>query len=87
MEIYRFGIPYSKYSVIFSDMDRLQICVVRSLEKCDESTPANLVESMFKFVRNETPCVNVTSVCCRSTFFLTIEMNIRMNIFDLILYL
>lgn len=43
-------------------MDRLQLCVVDSLEKCEESTPANLVESMFKFVRNETPCVNMTSV-------------------------
>lgn len=44
----------------FSDMDRLQNCIVHSLEKCDESTPANLVESMFKFVRNETPCINMT---------------------------
>lgn len=43
-------------------MDLLQMCVVKSLEKCEESTPANLVESMFKFVRNETPCVNITSV-------------------------
>lgn len=43
-------------------MDTLQVCVVQSLEKCEESTPANLVESMFKFVRNETPCVNFTSV-------------------------
>lgn len=47
---------------LFSDMDTLQVCVVQSLEKCEESTPANLVESMFKFVRNETPCVNFTSV-------------------------
>lgn len=43
-------------------MDSLQVCIVKSLEQCSESTPANLVESMFKFVRNETPCVNVTSV-------------------------
>lgn len=43
-------------------MDKLQICVVEVLEKCEESTPANLVESMFKFVRNETPCVNLTEV-------------------------
>lgn len=46
----------------FSEMDLLQICIVKSLEKCQESTPANLVESMFKFVRKETPCVNMTSV-------------------------
>ncbi|XP_031641080.1 27 kDa hemolymph protein-like [Contarinia nasturtii] len=44
-----------------NDMDSLQGCVVKSLEKCQESTPANLVESMFKFVRNETPCGNMTS--------------------------
>lgn len=43
-----------------SEMTKLQMCIVKSLEKCSESTPANLVESMFKFVRNETPCVNIT---------------------------
>lgn len=37
-------------------MDALQTCVVEHLETCKESTPANLVESMFKFVRNETVC-------------------------------
>lgn len=47
---------------LFSDMDTLKDCVVHSLEKCEESTPANLVESMFKFVRNETPCVNFNDV-------------------------
>lgn len=49
-------------SFFFSEMEILQSCVVKSLEKCQESTPANLVESMFKFVRKETPCVNMTSV-------------------------
>lgn len=39
-----------------SDMDRLQTCVVEKLEACEESTPANLVDAMFKFVRNETVC-------------------------------
>lgn len=41
-------------------MNTLQYCVVKELETCEESTPANLVESMFKFVRNETPCANMT---------------------------
>ncbi len=45
---------------ISSDMNTLQHCVVKELETCEESTPANLVESMFKFVRNETPCANMT---------------------------
>jgi hypothetical protein len=41
-------------------MDKLQVCVVKELESCQESTPANLVEAMFKFIRNETPCANFT---------------------------
>jgi len=39
------------------DMDRLEACVVKELELCKESTPANLVEALFRFVRKETPCV------------------------------
>lgn len=41
-------------------MNELQICVVDVLEKCQESTPANLVESMFRFIKNKTPCANMT---------------------------
>lgn len=44
------------------DMDKLQICIVKELTQCEESTPANLVESLFKFIKNETPCVNHTIV-------------------------
>lgn len=56
----------------YSDMNALQRCVVKELETCEESTPANLVESMFKFVRNETPCANMTV----SIFFLSIKIRI-----------
>lgn len=38
------------------DMDKLEVCVVNELEQCKESTPANLVEALFRFVRKETPC-------------------------------
>lgn len=38
------------------DMDNLEECVVKHLETCKESTPANLVEALFRFVRKETPC-------------------------------
>jgi hypothetical protein len=38
------------------DMDTLEACVVFELEQCKESTPANLVEALFRFVRKETPC-------------------------------
>ncbi|XP_055624443.1 27 kDa hemolymph protein-like [Toxorhynchites rutilus septentrionalis] len=43
------------------DMDNLRDCFVLVLEDCKESTPANLVESLFKFVRKETPCANFTT--------------------------
>lgn len=38
------------------DMDKLEECVVQELEQCKETTPANLVEALFRFVRKETPC-------------------------------
>lgn len=38
------------------DITALQLCVVKSLETCSEPTPANIVDSMFNFVRKMTPC-------------------------------
>lgn len=38
------------------EMDELQTCVVDALEKCEDITPANIVDSMFRFIRNETSC-------------------------------
>lgn len=38
------------------DMTTLQTCVVRALETCKEPTPANIIDSMFNFVRKMTPC-------------------------------
>jgi hypothetical protein len=40
-------------------MEDLQNCVVRALETCSEPTPANIVESMFNFVRKMTPCEKI----------------------------
>ncbi|XP_017034968.1 27 kDa hemolymph protein [Drosophila kikkawai] len=40
------------------DMLVLQACVVSKLEQCTDITPANLVESMFNFIRNQTLCRN-----------------------------
>ncbi|XP_026490126.1 27 kDa hemolymph protein-like isoform X2 [Vanessa tameamea] len=34
----------------------LQVCVVNALETCSTPTSANIVESLFKFVRKSTPC-------------------------------
>ncbi|XP_016972229.1 27 kDa glycoprotein [Drosophila rhopaloa] len=38
------------------EMLTLQSCVVSRLEQCADITPANLVESMFNFIRNQTMC-------------------------------
>ncbi|XP_058835785.1 27 kDa hemolymph protein-like [Topomyia yanbarensis] len=38
------------------DFTKLQNCLVRELEQCEESTPANLVESLFRFIRKGSPC-------------------------------
>lgn len=38
------------------DFTQLQNCLVLELEQCEESTPANLVESLFRFVRKGSPC-------------------------------
>lgn len=38
------------------DVADLQKCVVKVLETCTEPTPANIVDSMFNFVRKMTPC-------------------------------
>ncbi|XP_053689356.1 27 kDa glycoprotein-like [Sabethes cyaneus] len=38
------------------DFNKLQNCLVRELEQCQESTPANLVESLFKFMKKGSPC-------------------------------
>lgn len=44
------------------DMNKLEKCIVNELEQCKESTPANLVEALFRFVRKETPCKNVKPI-------------------------
>lgn len=49
------------------DMDKLEECVVKELEQCKESTPANLVEALFRFVRKETPCKQFPKVLPNAT--------------------
>lgn len=41
-------------------MDRLQNCVFKTLQKCEESAPAELVDSMFRVALKGTPCVNLS---------------------------
>ncbi|XP_055910386.1 27 kDa hemolymph protein-like [Eupeodes corollae] len=43
------------------DIQNLSDCVTKELEKCEEITPANIVESMFRFIKNATICRNEVS--------------------------
>ncbi|XP_055853745.1 27 kDa hemolymph protein-like [Episyrphus balteatus] len=38
------------------DMQDFEKCVLFHLEKCNDITPSNIIESVFKFVKNETQC-------------------------------
>lgn len=40
------------------DISIAEACIVKELEKCQEITPANIVESLFRFVKKETDCKN-----------------------------
>lgn len=41
------------------DITNLQTCVVAELEKCSDPTPANIMDSIFNFVKRVTPCENI----------------------------
>ncbi|XP_060663897.1 27 kDa hemolymph protein [Drosophila nasuta] len=38
------------------DLQSFEACVVHHLEQCTDVTPANIVQSIFRFVKNETDC-------------------------------
>ncbi|XP_037933199.1 27 kDa hemolymph protein-like [Teleopsis dalmanni] len=38
------------------DLERFEKCTIHHLEQCQEVTPANIAESIFKFIKNETSC-------------------------------
>lgn len=40
-------------------MENLRTCVVKSLEECKDTTPGNMADALFKFVKNSTPCKNI----------------------------
>lgn len=42
--------------IVFSDFVELQECTVNEMEKCDDHTPANIMDALFKFVKRVTPC-------------------------------
>lgn len=53
------------------DIQSLNDCIVAELEKCDEITPANIVESMFRFIKNETICRNELSTAHQKSSAMT----------------
>lgn len=40
------------------DIRKFENCLVSELEKCKESTTANLAEAIFRYVKKETVCIN-----------------------------
>ncbi|XP_011152994.1 27 kDa hemolymph protein isoform X2 [Harpegnathos saltator] len=42
-----------------TDMSNLQACMVKELETCTDPTPANIVDSIFNFIKRVTPCENL----------------------------
>uniref|UniRef100_A0A1B0G1L7 Uncharacterized protein n=1 Tax=Glossina morsitans morsitans TaxID=37546 RepID=A0A1B0G1L7_GLOMM len=38
------------------DLQRFETCTIHHLEQCQEYTPANVAESVFRFIKNETSC-------------------------------
>lgn len=41
-----------------ADIEEAEACIVKELERCSEITPANIVESLFRFIKKETECKN-----------------------------
>ncbi|XP_015116330.1 27 kDa glycoprotein [Diachasma alloeum] len=39
-----------------SDASNTQACIVKELEKCEDPTPGNLMDSLMTFVKRKTPC-------------------------------
>lgn len=55
---------FNQFKMFSSDITTVQNCVVEELEKCTDSTPANIVDALFKFVK-KSACKNIQR---RSTY-------------------
>lgn len=60
-------------------MAELEVCVVAELEKCGEPTPANIVESLFEFVRRSTPCSKFKSVQSHKSEGISLKSTISLS--------
>lgn len=61
-------------------MSKLQTCVVKELEKCSDPTPANIVDSIFNFIRRVTPCQNLITVQNAAVSNLTVNLLIIISL-------
>lgn len=43
----------------YRNISSFQTCAVAELEKCNDPTPANIVDSIFNFIKRVTPCENL----------------------------
>ncbi|KAH8413907.1 hypothetical protein KR215_012107 [Drosophila sulfurigaster] len=73
-----------------ADIRNLELCVVRHLEHCTKITPANLIESMFNFIRNETVCRKYHTLPLisdrASNVFLDTSPNLMFSLFTFVLH-
>ena len=53
------------------DLKKFEDCVIDELETCKESTPANLVEALFNYVKRETICRNPNMISSSEFPFLS----------------
>lgn len=42
----------------FRDFDSVRQCVNKELEQCSDSTPANIVDALLKFLKKQMPCTS-----------------------------
>lgn len=67
---------------ICSDLGKLQNCVVEELEKCKDSTPANIIDALFRFIkRSACSNKNKRSVYARKLKFFVFTRKLKPPIY------
>ncbi|KAJ8982433.1 hypothetical protein NQ317_007781 [Molorchus minor] len=68
------------------DFDAVRKCVIEELEKCEKSTPANIVDAFFKFLKKQMSCdAKVAAVGQRSSSWLTTSSTLLVLVSSLLL--
>jgi len=74
-------IDYTKFTISqenCADLKKFENCVVGELKICQESTPANLVEALFRYVKKETICKDQKSSASSLSFLSLIVLIMSM---------